>query len=83
MERILGGPPFTILAKLLFVSLVVGAILGGLGFDPTTLPRLLVDAAQSLFRLGFGAFRDVGRYLLTGAIVVIPIWLLSRFLIRR
>jgi hypothetical protein len=82
MERVFGGQPFVVLAKLLFVSLVVGAILAGLGFDPMTLPRHLLDAVRSLFRLGFGAFRDVGRYILTGAIIVIPLWILSRFLLR-
>lgn len=82
MERAFGGSPVPVLAKLLFVSLVVGAILSGLGFDPMTLPARLVAAGRSVLHLGFGAFRDLGRYVLTGAIVVVPIWLVSRLLLR-
>ncbi len=82
MERVFGGSPVAVLAKLLFISLVVGAILAGLGLDPMTLPRRLLEAGQSVLHLGFGAFRDVGRYVLTGAIVVVPLWLLSRLLVR-
>ena len=82
MDRVFGGSPVAVLAKLLFVSLVVGAILVGLGLDPMSLPRRLWDAARSVLHLGFGAFRDVGRYVLTGAIVVVPLWLLSRLLVR-
>ena len=40
-------------------------------------------AFRSLFNLGFGAFRNAGAYILTGAMIVVPIWLLMRFMGRR
>jgi hypothetical protein len=80
LERILGGPPLAVIAKLVFLSLVVGAILAGLGLSPALLLALAVDAAEGLFGLGFDAIRDVGRYILTGAAIVIPIWLVARLL---
>lgn len=79
-ERILGGSPLAVVFKLLFLSLVIGAILTGFGFTPSTLPRRALAAFRSVLDLGFGAFADLGRYILTGAVVVIPIWLVMRIM---
>lgn len=82
LERLLGGSPLAVLAKLVFLSLVVGAILTGLGINPATMAGRLVAAIRSLVNLGFGAFREFGRFILTGAMIVIPIWLVARLLNR-
>ena len=78
LERWLGGSPLGVLARLIFLSLVVGVILAFLGLTPLGLLHGLVDSVQALFGVGFEAIEDVGRYVLTGAVIVIPIWLLSR-----
>jgi hypothetical protein len=80
LQRLFGGSPLAVLFKLLFLSLVIGAIMAGFGFTPTTLPSRIVAAARSLFNLGFGAFRNAGSYILTGAMIVIPVWLIMRFM---
>jgi hypothetical protein len=33
--------------------------------------------------LGFGAVREIFKYLVYGAVIVVPLWLLSRLLSRR
>lgn len=83
LQRIFGGSPIAVLLKLVVVSLLIGAVMAGFGFTPTTLPNKVVAAFRSLFDLGFGAFRNAGAYILTGAIVVVPIWLLMRVMGRR
>ncbi|MGA0597155.1 DUF6460 domain-containing protein [Enterovirga sp. CN4-39] len=80
LQRIFGGSPIAVLFKLLFLSLVIGAIMAGFGFTPTTLPNRVVAAVQSVLNLGFDAFRNAGAYILTGAMVVVPIWLLMRLM---
>ena len=80
LQRIFGGSPISVLFKLLFLSLVIGAIMAGFGFTPTTLPSRVVAAVRSLFNLGFDAFRNAGAYILTGAMIVVPIWLLMRLM---
>jgi hypothetical protein len=80
IERLLGGSPVATLLKLLFLCLVIGAILAGFGFTPSTVPRRALAALRSVLDLGFGAFADIGRYILTGAVVVIPIWLVMRIM---
>lgn len=83
LDRWLGGSPVGVLVKLIFLSLVVGVILAFLGLTPLGLLRNLVDSVQALFGIGWDAIEDVGRYILTGAVVVIPLWFLSRLMSSR
>ena len=80
LERWLGGSPLSVFAKLLFLSLVVGVILAALGLTPLGLMHQFVDAFRSLFGVGLDALRDFGRYILTGAVIVIPLWLVARLM---
>ena len=80
LQRFFGGSPLAVLFKLLFLSLVIGAIMAGFGFTPTTLPSRILAGARSLFNLGFGAFRNAGAYILTGAMIVVPVWLIMRLM---
>lgn len=80
LHRWFGGPPLATLAKLLFVSLALGVMMAGFGLTPANLLDRLGGAFRSIYGLGFAAVRDVGRYVLTGAIVVVPVWLVLRIL---
>ena len=83
LERWLGGSPFGVLLKLVFLSLVVGVLLAALGLTPLGLLQNLVDAFRSFFGIGLDAVRDFGRYVLTGALVVIPLWIVVRLMSAR
>jgi uncharacterized oligopeptide transporter (OPT) family protein len=78
IERFLGGSPGGVIVRLLLLSLVVGFSMSVFGVDPQD----VVDGAINLFREamrdGFGVFRNVGAYIVTGAVLVVPIWLLIR-----
>lgn len=78
LERILGGSPLAVLARLVFISLVIGAIMTGIGLTPQNLLDRLVSASRAVWGMGLGAFQDVAQYVLTGAVVVIPVWLVLR-----
>lgn len=80
IERILGGSPGSVLLRLLFLSLLVGAGMAFLGVSPVGLVRGLADAARHFFESGFAALGEVGWWLATGAIIVIPLFILSRLL---
>jgi hypothetical protein len=82
LQRYLGGSPLAVLLKLVVLSLIVGAIMAGLGLTPGNLVRQAVQAAHALFGLGFDTLRDVGGYVVTGAVIVIPIWVITRILSR-
>jgi hypothetical protein len=62
------------------VSFVVGIVLETFGFNPASLFGDAVRAVRRIVELGFTDVRQVGRILLTGAMVVVPVWLVLRLL---
>lgn len=78
LSRFLGGSPIAVLFRLILLSVLVGVVLAAIGFDPWN----IVDSIQRLVRwvweLGFDAINGLWRYFLLGAVIVIPLWLLSR-----
>lgn len=80
MTRVFGGSPAAVLGRLILASILVGVILSALGLDPFDIVRSLERIIRSLWHMGFDAFRWLWRYFLLGAVIVIPIWLLSRLI---
>jgi hypothetical protein len=80
MYRFLGGSPLTVAFRLILLSILVGVVLAAIGFDPWN----IVNSIRLLFRriwdLGFDAINGLWRYFLLGAVIVIPVWFLSRLL---
>ena len=87
LTRLTGGSPLRTLVWLVVMSIVVGFVLDTIGLDPFGfLRRLVADFDRFvdwLVHLGFDAFRNVGRYLVWGAVFVVPIWLVLRLTGRR
>ncbi len=82
LQRFLGGSPAAILVKLVFLSLLVGAFMAFLGVTPIGLISCVWRLIQSVLDLGFDSLREVGRWIVYGAIIVVPLWLLSRIVSR-
>ncbi|MEO1110975.1 MAG: DUF6460 domain-containing protein [Pseudomonadota bacterium] len=80
LSRFLGGSPAQVLLRLVFLSFVVGIILSALNLDPLDLVHMTVNFVERLWDMGFNAIGRLGNYLVVGAIVVIPIWLVMRLL---
>lgn len=80
LSRFLGGSPAQVLLRLVFLSFVVGIILSALNLDPIDLVHMAVNFVERLWDMGFHAIGRLGNYLVVGAIVVIPIWLVMRLL---
>ena len=79
-KRFFGGSPLAVVGRLILVSILVGVVLSALGLDPFDIVQSIQRLAQSLWNLGFDAFRWVWRYLLLGAVIVVPIWLILRLI---
>jgi hypothetical protein len=80
VSRFVGGSPVTVLLRLIVVSFVVGFLLETFGFDPVGLLNEVVRAARHIIEFGLTDVRQIGRILLTGAMVVVPVWLVLRLL---
>src|ERR1700716_60927 len=78
MHRFLGGSPMTVAFRLILLSILVGVVLAAIGFDPWNIVNSIRLLFQRLWDLGFDAINGLWRYFLLGAVIVIPIWLLSR-----
>ena len=78
VTRFFGGPPLSVLFRLVLLSILVGVVLAAVGFDPWNIIRSVQLLFQRIWDLGFDAVNWLWRYFLLGAVIVIPIWLLSR-----
>ncbi|WP_186420276.1 DUF6460 domain-containing protein [Bosea sp. CS1GBMeth4] len=78
VERFLGGSLLSVLVRLFFISLLVGAAMAFLGLSPRGLLDSALRFVRSLGDMGFDAVREVGGWALAGALVVVPLWLISR-----
>ena len=78
VERFFGGHPVSVLLKLAFISLLVGVTMSFFGLNAQGVIRGAIDLVRETLRDGAGMFRDVGGYILTGAALVVPVWLLIR-----
>jgi len=83
IDRFLGGSPLSVLVRLLFISLLVGAAMAFLGLSPRGLYEAAARFVRSLGDLGFGAVREVGQWVIAGALIVVPLWLLARLFAAR
>ena len=78
VNRFLGGPPLAVLGKLILLSILIGVILEVIGLDPWNIIESLKRLVLHIWDMGFDAVRWLWRYLLLGAAVVVPIWLVVR-----
>ncbi len=78
LERLFGGPPGAVVVKLVLISLFVGFVMSVFGFNAGDLVRGVVEVVRDTIRDGAGMFRQLGGYILAGAAVVVPVWLLLR-----
>ncbi len=79
MERFFGGSPALITLKLLIASLIIGMVLSFFGFNYDNLYHAIIQLGDWISSLGLDAVRKVGKYIILGALIVIPLWLIARF----
>jgi hypothetical protein len=80
VNRFFGGPPLSVIFRLILLSLLIGVILQVLGLDSWNIFDSLRRLVLRVWDMGFDAVRWLWRYLLLGAVVVVPIWLIVRLM---
>ena len=78
LYRFLGGSPLAVAFRLVLLSILVGVVLAAIGFDPWNIVASIRRLFNWIYDLGFDAINGLWRYFLLGAVIVIPIWLISR-----
>ena len=78
LTRLFEGRPLVVLVRLVIASLIVGFILVWLDLKPIDLLRISQNMMFRVWDMGFGALNEAAQYVLLGAMIVVPVWLLSR-----
>ena len=78
LYRFLGGSPVAVAFRLVMLSILVGVVLAAIGFDPWNIIHSVRMLFQRLWDFGFDAVSWLWRYFLLGAVIVVPVWFLSR-----
>ncbi len=72
------GSPAGVFLRLLFLSILVGAFMSMLGVTPGLLFWRAVDSIQDLVHLATTQLHDLTGWVVAGALVVVPLWLVAR-----
>ncbi len=80
VARFFGGPPLSVIFRLVLLSILIGVILEVLGLDPWNVIDSLRRLILRIWDMGFDAVRWLWRYLLLGAALVVPVWLVMRLM---
>jgi hypothetical protein len=80
LSGFIGGSPAAVALRLVVVSFIVGAVLAMFGFEPWDIVASAHRLLRRLIDFGLNDFHQVWRTLLTGAVVVVPVWFVLRLL---
>jgi hypothetical protein len=87
IETFLGGPWQRVLLRLVIFCAIVGFVMATFGIEPEALWHNIAETVRRLVDAiafqGLDTLVMFGRYCLYGAVIVIPIWLISRLFASR
>jgi len=79
-ERFFGDTPLRIAIKLVILSLLVGVVMSAFGWTVWDIYFGLRDFVLRVWDMGFAALGRFGDYILVGAAVVVPVFIVLRIL---
>jgi len=82
LTGLFGDRPARTIIKLLILSLIVGYVFSKMGWKPLDVPKELWMLLLDFINWGLSSFGDFVDMLLVGAIIVVPIFIIRRFLNR-
>ena len=78
LTRFLGDTPLRVFFKLLVISFLVGLILSVLNIEPFEIYGWIERFIERIWAMGFDLLGDAAEYLVLGALIVVPVFLLMR-----
>ena len=80
LTQFLGDTPFRVFIRLLVLSFIVGLVLSALNLHPLEILYWIERIVWRIWDMGFAFFGNALEYLLIGALIVVPVFLLMRLL---
>lgn len=78
LARFLGDTPLRVFLKLLVVSFLVGVVMSAFGWSPFDVLQWAEDTLLRIWSMGFATVDRFVGYLLLGAAIVIPAFVILR-----
>jgi hypothetical protein len=78
LTRFLGDTPLRVAARLLVLSFIVGLVLAALNIHPFDVYEWVERLIRRIYNMGFAFFADAFDYLIAGALIVVPLFILMR-----
>ena len=78
LTRFLGDTPFRVFIRLLVFSFITGLVLATLDIHPFEILSWLQRVARRIWAMGFEAIERGVDYLVLGALIVVPAFLIMR-----
>lgn len=79
-QHLFGQNPRETLIRLIFLSIFVGALMAIFRVTPIELFDIVNETIERLLADHFRLIRDIFRYFVYGAMIVVPIWLVLRLI---
>lgn len=79
VTRFLGDTPWRVFVKLVVLSLLLGFVMTVFGWTPYDIYFAARDFVLDIWNTGFAAIERFAGYFLLGAAVVVPVFLVIRF----
>lgn len=80
LNRFLGDTPLRVVLKLLVLSLIAGVIMSALHWTPYDVLYAFRDFVLHIWNMGFEAIHRFAAYILLGAAIVVPVFIVLRVL---
>lgn len=80
INKFLGDSLWRVILKLLVASLLLGIVLATFGLSPRDIYQRAFDLVQSVWNLGFDAILRFGDYIMLGAAIVVPVFIVLRLM---
>lgn len=78
LQQLFGNNPRETLVRLIFLSILAGALMAIFRVTPFEVINMISDTIEQLLADHFRLIRDIFRYFIYGAMIVVPIWLILR-----
>jgi hypothetical protein len=83
MNTFLGDTPLRVFLKLAVISLIVGVVMRSMGWTAMDVVRWIRELVMRVWNMGWAAIDNFADYLILGAAVVIPAFILIRLFAMR
>jgi len=80
VNRFLGDTPLRVALKLVVLSLIAGVVMSTLHWTPFDVLYAFRDFFRHIWNMGFAAVHHFAAYIILGAAIVVPAFLLLRVL---